>query len=58
MDETPPYPPLTSAERLRRLDATLARGIADAAAGRIRPAEEVFDELAARYARKAEECGE
>ena len=35
--------------RLAALDAALARGIADADAGRTRPAEEVFDELRARY---------
>ena len=32
------------------LDAALARGIADAKAGRVRPADEVFSELKARYA--------
>ena len=34
---------------LSRLDAALARGIADADAGRVRPAEEVFAELRAKY---------
>ena len=34
---------------LRRLDAALARGLADVEAGRTRPAEEVFAELRARY---------
>ena len=34
---------------LRRLDAALARGLADIEAGRTRPAEEVFAELRARY---------
>jgi antitoxin ParD1/3/4 len=34
---------------LARLDAALERGIADAEAGRVRPAEEVFDRLEARY---------
>lgn len=34
---------------LRRLDAALARGLADAEAGRVTPAEEVFAELRARY---------
>ncbi|TBW32837.1 DUF1778 domain-containing protein [Siculibacillus lacustris] len=32
------------------LDAALARGIADAEAGRVRPVDEVFSELKARYA--------
>jgi antitoxin ParD1/3/4 len=40
---------------LRRLDAALARGIADADAGRVRPAEEVFAELRARYEALAEQ---
>ena len=34
---------------LRRLDAALARGLADVEAGRTRPADEVFAELRARY---------
>jgi antitoxin ParD1/3/4 len=34
---------------LRRLDAALARGLADAEAGRTKPAEEVFDRLIAKY---------
>ncbi len=34
---------------LRELDASLDRGIADAEAGRGRPAEEVFAELRAKY---------
>lgn len=36
--------------RLATLDAALARGIADVEAGRIRPAEEVFARLEAKYA--------
>lgn len=32
-----------------RLEAALERGIADSKAGRVRPAEEVFDRLEARY---------
>lgn len=36
--------------RLAALDAALARGLADADAGRTRPAEEVFDRLEAKYA--------
>jgi antitoxin ParD1/3/4 len=35
--------------RLAALDAALARGLADADAGRTRPADEVFDRLEARY---------
>ncbi len=35
--------------RLAELDASIARGIADADAGRTFPAEEVFDELRAKY---------
>jgi antitoxin ParD1/3/4 len=33
---------------LRRLDAALARGLADVEAGRFRPMDEVFDEVEAR----------
>jgi antitoxin ParD1/3/4 len=33
----------------KRLDTALARGMADVAAGRTRPAEEVFAELRARF---------
>jgi antitoxin ParD1/3/4 len=36
-------------KRLEALDAALARGVADAEAGRVHPAEEVFAELTARY---------
>lgn len=35
--------------RLAALDASIARGVADAEAGRSRPAEEVFDRLEAKY---------
>lgn len=35
--------------RLAALDAALARGLADADAGRVTPADEVFDRLEARY---------
>jgi antitoxin ParD1/3/4 len=38
---------------LAALDAALERGIADADAGRVFPADEVFSELRARYARIA-----
>jgi antitoxin ParD1/3/4 len=36
--------------RLTALDASIARGLADADAGRTTPAEEVFDRLARKYA--------
>ena len=39
--------------RLAALDASIARGLADAEAGRSKPAEEVFDRLAAKYAEMA-----
>lgn len=39
---------------LRRLDAALARGMADIEAGRTKPAEEVFDRLIAKYQAMAE----
>lgn len=35
--------------RLAALDAAIARGIADADAGRVRPADEVLDRLEAKY---------
>jgi antitoxin ParD1/3/4 len=35
--------------RLRELDESLARSLADVEAGRVRPAEVVFSELRARY---------
>lgn len=41
-------------QRWAALDEALARGLADAEAGRVRPADEVFDELMARYLRMAE----
>jgi antitoxin ParD1/3/4 len=40
--------------RLAALDAAIVRGIADADAGRVRPAEVVFDELRERIRRKVE----
>jgi antitoxin ParD1/3/4 len=40
--------------RLATLDAALARGIADADAGRVKPAEEVFARLEAKYKAQAE----
>ena len=42
-------------QRLDALDAALARGVADAEAGRVHPAEEVFAELKARYRAMAEQ---
>lgn len=39
--------------RLETLDAALARGIADADAGRTKPAEEVFRRLEDKYRRRA-----
>lgn len=53
-----PRPDLTGEELDARLEAALAREVVDANVGRVRSAEEVFDEMAARYARKAEERGE
>jgi len=35
--------------RLAALDASIARGIADADAGRVKPASQVFDRLEAKY---------
>ena len=35
--------------RLAALDASIARGLADAEAGRVKPAAEVFDRLEAKY---------
>ncbi|MBB3236427.1 type II toxin-antitoxin system ParD family antitoxin [Phyllobacterium endophyticum] len=43
--------------RLEALDAALARGLADVEAGRVRPIQDVFDELKARYTKMAEERG-
>lgn len=44
-------------KRLAALDAALARGVADADAGRVHAADDVFAELKARYTRMAEERG-
>ena len=38
--------------RLAALDAAIAKGLADADAGRVRPAEAVFEELRAQYKTK------
>lgn len=35
--------------RLSALDASIARGLGDAEAGRVKPAEEVFDRLRKKY---------
>lgn len=44
-------------KRLAALDAAIARGVADADAGRTRPIDEVADELVAKYERMAVERG-
>ncbi|MDX8502363.1 type II toxin-antitoxin system ParD family antitoxin [Mesorhizobium sp. VK4C] len=41
-------------KRLAALDAALAKGMADVAEGQVRPAEEVFDRLEAKYKAMAE----
>ncbi|MEP9373943.1 type II toxin-antitoxin system ParD family antitoxin [Mesorhizobium sp. KR1-2] len=41
--------------KLAALDAAIARGIADAEAGRVKPAEEVFARLEAKYKAKTGE---
>jgi len=43
--------------RLAALDAAIARGVADADAGRVKPAREVFDRLEAKYRAQAEAKG-
>jgi antitoxin ParD1/3/4 len=45
------------ARRLARLDASIARGIADADAGRVHPADQVFSELRQRIQQKADTRG-
>jgi antitoxin ParD1/3/4 len=44
--------------RLAALDAAIARGLSDAAAGRVKPASEVFDRLEAKYRAQAEANGQ
>jgi antitoxin ParD1/3/4 len=39
--------------RLAELDAAVARGVADADAGRVKPAPEVFDALQTKFEAKA-----
>jgi antitoxin ParD1/3/4 len=41
-------------DRLKALDSAIERGMTNIAAGRFRPAEEVFDRLEAKYTRMAE----
>ncbi|WP_246677951.1 type II toxin-antitoxin system ParD family antitoxin, partial [Mesorhizobium sp. B2-7-2] len=41
-------------KRLATLDAALARGIADADAGRVKPGADVFDRLESKYKAMAE----
>ncbi|CDX28640.1 addiction module antitoxin [Mesorhizobium sp. LCM 4577] len=41
-------------KRLAALDAALARGVADADAGRVKPAADVFDRLESKYKAMAE----
>lgn len=41
-------------KRLAALDAELAKGLADAEAGRVKPAEDVFDRLEAKYLDQAQ----
>lgn len=41
--------------RLAALDASIARGVADADAGRVKSANEVFDRLEAKYRTMAEQ---
>jgi antitoxin ParD1/3/4 len=45
------------ARRLAQLDASIARGIADADAGRVHPADQVFSELRQRIQQKADSRG-
>jgi antitoxin ParD1/3/4 len=44
-------------KRLAALDAAIARGLADADAGRVKPIEEVAERLGAKYRKMAEERG-
>ncbi|MFG1225668.1 type II toxin-antitoxin system ParD family antitoxin [Xanthobacter wiegelii] len=43
--------------RLAALDAAIARGLTDAEAGRVTPADEVFDRLQAKYEQMAKAGG-
>jgi antitoxin ParD1/3/4 len=44
-------------KRLAALDAAIARGVADAEAGRVKPLDEVFDRLEAKYLAMAKAKG-
>ena len=44
-------------KRLAAIDASLARGLADADAGRVLASQDVFGELRARYSAKAKSSG-
>jgi antitoxin ParD1/3/4 len=44
-------------KRLAALDGAIARGLADADAGRVKPVEEVADRLTSKYRRLTEERG-
>jgi len=44
--------------RLAALDAAIARGVADADAGRVKPAHAVFDRLEAKYRAMADAQGQ
>jgi len=44
-------------KRLAALDASIARGVADADAGRLKPAEEVGNRLVAKYRAMAKDAG-
>jgi antitoxin ParD1/3/4 len=44
--------------RLASLDASIARGLADIAAGRVHDADAVFEELEARYAKMGQQRSE
>ena len=48
-------PPEERAKRLAALDAALARGLADAEAGRVKPVEEVLAYFEAKYRKLTEE---
>jgi antitoxin ParD1/3/4 len=45
-------------EQLAKLDAALARRVADAEAGRVRPTDEVFERLRMKYEAMAEAKGQ
>ncbi len=44
-------------KRLAALDAAIARGLADADAGRVKPLQDVADRLSAKYRKMAEDRG-